>query len=379
MQAHPIAKVLAASALAFGLEAGDAAADVVEYSWSGRAEPRGANPWGLSGDGSGLTPDDGTLFRLQVFVDRSALDLDDAANADFAEFLAESVSLTIGGASATVSSATFRLSDDDFSGLFDSIGLEAQVELSGTVQGFSAEVRLPPSTFDLTSLPVPDVPPSFADTMPIQFGSVPNPEDTVVTLPENATVTGLLQVCPAVPGVTAVDWTTPTAGKANGIDVSVASLGGPRLARFPLTTSDFAAAPLCSTAQTVGYATGSDWSLTLSEPADAILVYAKFWRGAGGEIDPVTYQFDAPFTIVSGLTNASVSNGNTLLSLPVASFHDGILRFEGPIAGLSVDTDSSSGDEQSMTFAVVPEPEAGALASLAALVLLRHRLAARRR
>jgi len=32
-----------------------------------------------------------------------------------------------------------------------------------------------------------------------------------------------------------------------------------------------------------------------------------------------------------------------------------------------------------MTFAVVPEPEAGALASLAALVLLRHRLAARRR
>jgi len=383
MQAHPIARALAASTLVLGIEVADAAADVVEYSWSGRVEPIGANPWNLTGDGSALTPEDGTIFLLDGLVDRSAVDLDDSLNPDHAEFTPESVTLTIGGESAIVSSAKFVLSDDQFSGLFDAVELQAQVELAGTVLPFFAEVRLPPSTFDLLSPAAPDVPPSFADTMPIQFGGTPNAGNSLLTVPQNATVTGFLQVCPAVPGVTAVDWTTPAAdtaaGMANGLDVSVAGLGDPGLTGIALTSADFAAAPLCSTAPLLDYSTGSDWSLTLSQPADAILVFAKFWRGTGGEIDPVTYQFDAPFTIVSGLTSASVSNGNTLLSLPASSYHDGILRFEGPIAGLSVDTNSTTGGQQAMTFAVVPEPEGGATASLAALLFLRWRLATRRR
>ena len=370
-----VAQVLTAGTLVFGMESGSANADVVEYSWAGRVEPIGANPWNLSGDGSAVTPGDGTFFTIDALVDRTADDLDGTLNPDHAEFTPESVTLTIGGQSATVSSAELLFFDDQFTGLFDAIELQATVELSNTTLPFFAEVRLPPSAFDLLSPAAPDPPPSFADTTPIQFGGTPNVGSSLITIPENATVMGLLQVCPAVPGVAVVAWTTPVAGGANGIDVSVAGLGDPRLTGIDLTSPDFAAAPLCSTAPSLDYATGSDWALTLSQPADAILVYAKFWRGAGDIVDPVTYQFDAPFAIVSGLTKASVSNGGTLLSLPGSDFHDGILRFEGPIAGLSVDTNSTTSSRQEITFAVVPEPMGGALASLVALLLLRHRLA----
>jgi hypothetical protein len=373
MQSGAIARALAAGALVFGLEAGSAAADVVEYSWSGRVEPIGANPWGLSGDGSAVTPNDGTFFTLDGFVDRSAVDLDGTQNPDYAEFAPETVTLTIGGQLAAVSSAKFALADDEFEGEFDAVEFQAQVELSGVAMSFVAEVRLAASTFDLLSPAAPDLPPSFADTLPIQFGGAGNGGNSLVTIPNNSTVTGLLQICPATPSVAAVDWTTPIAGVANGIDVSVANLGSPFLNRFPLTSADFAAALLCSTVQMIDYETGSDWALTLSQPADALLVYAKFWRGMGGDFDTVTYQFDAPFTIVSGLTNASVSNGGTLLSLPASEYHDGILRFEGPISGLSVDTNSTTTNHQALTFAVVPEPGGAAVTSLAALLFLRRR------
>src|SRR5262249_37075704 len=83
------------------------------------------------------------------------------------------------------------------SGLFDAVELQAQVELAGTVLPFFAEVRLPPSTFDLLSPAAPDVPPSSADTMPIQFGGTPNAGNSLLTVPQDPTVPGLLQDGPA--------------------------------------------------------------------------------------------------------------------------------------------------------------------------------------
>jgi hypothetical protein len=88
----------------------------------------------------------------------------------------------------------------------------------------------------------------------------------------------------------------------------------------------------------------------------------------------VTYDFDAPFTILSGLTEATVEQGNTRLSLPATGFHDGILRFAGPLASLHVENNSGTSSQQAMTFAV-PEPGGGlaALAAAAALLALARR------
>jgi hypothetical protein len=357
------------------LEAGSASADLVNYSWSGRVEPIGENPWLLSGDGSALTPDDGTPFTVEALVPSDAVDEDGALNPDFAEFVPVLLTLEIGGEVATVTSPELRLSDDAFD-LFDSITLQVQAELFGTTLSFSANVRLPLATFELASPAAPDPPPSFADTLPIQFGGAAT--SSLVTIPQNETVTGTLEICGESPEPAV--WTTPTTGTAAGVDLTLANIASPALVRGPLQGPDFAAAPLCSLAMRVSYDTGSDWTVNLSEPAGTLLLYAEFWRGSAGGVDPVTYQFDAPFTIVSGLTEATVANGNTVLSLPESGFHDGILQFTGPISSLSVDTNSIATTDQLMTFALVPEPgtATGTLAALAALFVLR-RLGARGR
>jgi hypothetical protein len=64
------------------------------------------------------------------------------------------------------------------------------------------------------------------------------------------------------PSLTPVEWATPTTGTAGAIDISVADLGSPSPSRWELTGSDFAAAPLCPTAQSIDHATGSDWTVT---------------------------------------------------------------------------------------------------------------------
>jgi hypothetical protein len=174
------------------------------------------------------------------------------------------------------------------------------------------------------------------------------------------------------PAATPIDWTTPSAGVAGGIEASLSNLGDPRLEPTDLTGPDFSFEPLSFCTESISYSVGSDWTLTLSEPVDALLLYARFWRGSETGVGPVTYEFDSPFTIVSGLEGAEVPS-QTLLSLS-DNFHDGILRFDGPIEGLGVDTSATGASKQSMAFAVVPEPgaAAAALAALAALGVLRR-------
>lgn len=337
-------------------------ADVVMYSWSGRVQAVGANPWNLL--------ENGTPFRARALVAPDAVDLDGALNPDFARFR-PILLLSIGGELTPVTNPEITFSDDDF-GTLDSITLHTSATRLGTTLSMSSNMRIPITSFALSDAPAPDLPPIFADTTPVQLGGAGT--QSLLTFPDNATVTGRLQICGESP--TPVSWTSTSTGSAGEIEVALANLGEPVLnpANYELQGPDFAAGPLCSTTPQIDYATGSDWSATLSAPVGALRVYAKFWRGTAGGVDPVTYQFDAPFTIESGFAQASVGNGNTLLMLPTSTFHDGILRFDGPIASLSVETNSTSNSQQAMTLAV-PEPDAaaGVVAAMACLVAMARR------
>jgi len=161
----------------------------------------------------------------------------------------------------------------------------------------------------------------------------------LVPLPENP------------PTVKPVDWEHSGSGKVGAISVALENLQEP----FGLGIADyggpgFAAEPLSFCTDSVHYGVHSDWQLTLSHPVAALDLYARQWRG-DTDSGPVTYQFDRPATIVSGLAGATLSSGNTLLSLPPGQ-HDGILRFEGPLAALSVASNAEAfSGRQAMTFA----------------------------
>jgi hypothetical protein len=367
MRSPALRRAVALAGLASALAAAPASADFVFYSWSGRVEPAmGAdNPWGLLGDGLAVTAD-GTPYKARALVASDAADIDGSLNPNFARF-APILLLEIGDDIAAVSNAQLSMSDDAF-GTLDSISLGANTELFGTTLSMSMNIRVPIVTFALSDAPAPDLPPVFADTFPVQFGGAGTPD--LLTIPDNATVTGRLQTCSDAP--IPVSWTSTTTGTAGDITVTLEGLLEPDLSPgdYEFQGADFAAGPLCSTTRQLEYLVASDWTATLEDPVGALLVYAKFWRGAGAGVDPVTYQFDEPFTIVSGFAAASVGEGNTVLSLPGPAFHDGILRFDGPISHVGVESNATTPAYQVMALAVeVPEPGAAA-AAFAALATL---------
>ena len=151
-----------------------------------------------------------------------------------------------------------------------------------------------------------------------------------------------------------VDWDNSSEGTLVNSTVVMFNVTNPSLEAFDLSGPDYAAAPLSSNQVTVSYDTLSDWTTTFDPPVENLLLYVVFWRGVAGGQDPVTYQFDQPFTILSGLGGTSVSNGNTLLSVPSAVFARGILQFAGPVSSLTVQTNSNSGNAQSLTFGILP-------------------------
>jgi hypothetical protein len=119
-------------------------------------------------------------------------------------------------------------------------------------------------------------------------------------------------------GTTAVDWTSGTGGTADGVVVTTSGLFDPVVATSDLSGSPFEGARLSASAEVLGYGSGSDWTVTLSEPVDALLVYANGWRGTDAGVDPATYHFDAPFTVLSGLLNADFT-GSSAISRSTAS------------------------------------------------------------
>lgn len=144
-----------------------------------------------------------------------------------------------------------------------------------------------------------------------------------------------------------------TEGQLGNSTVNMLNVSSPGLNVFDLSGPDFAAAPLSPNQVVLDCDTLSDWTATFDPPVENLLLYIKFWRGSNGGPDPVTYQFDQPFTVLSGLGGTAVSNGNTLLSVPGGIFADGIIQFAGPVGSLSVQTNSDSGNDQSLTFGVL--------------------------
>ena len=121
-----------------------------------------------------------------------------------------------------------------------------------------------------------------------------------------------------------------------------------------LSGSDYSAAPLSNEQEVIVYGVNSNWTATFSNPVTNLLLYPAFWRGEQAGVDPVTYTFDQPFTILSGLSEANVV-GNTI-SVPATVFADGIIQFSNPVSSLSLATNATSSNQQAFTFGVVPEP-----------------------
>ncbi len=190
-------------------------------------------------------------------------------------------------------------------------------------------------------------------------------------------VGALLAAAPAQAAL--VDWSTTGATSATGTlgatTVNLSDLGpvlaGPSIVSVDLSGSDFSFAPGSTSEEAIGYGALADWSATFSPPVSDLLLYAVSWRGAFAGTDPVTYTFDQPFSIKSGLTSASVSG--TTLTLPghnTAGFQSGILQFAAPISSLNMTTNATGHSRQSLTFGLpmdaVPEPPAWLMLSVLA-------------
>jgi len=173
-----------------------AGAVTIQYTWTGFAEPGDApgNPWGLSGDGSAVSQDDGTPFSVNVLVDTAAVDQDGTQNPGFAEFIPASASVVLGGIPLDLVGIALQLSDDSPGFVFDTVQIIARATRLGTELAFNASVRLPATTFALADPAAPDLPPAFAAVAPVQFGAFGG---DVLTYPENAPVTGALIPEPA--------------------------------------------------------------------------------------------------------------------------------------------------------------------------------------
>ena len=335
----------------------------IRYSWSGRVEPAvGAeNPWELTGDGSALTNSDGTPFFVEAFVDEAAPDEDGSLNPDFAEFAVSEATLLVGDRKAVLDAPAMTFSDDAFTGLFDAAGFDANAELLDTTLFFSADVRLPATSFDLASPPAPDPPPLFAESPPIQFGGSGSPN--LLTMPANEPVTAVLVPFTAFPAATAVEWSSTATGSAGDVEVTLAWLNEPSLPSIgfvDLSGPAFQAAPFYSLTPALEYGSGSAWTVSFSEPVASLLLYTGFWRGSGGGPDPVTYHFDVPFSIRSGLEGATVlgNSGGLILSLPGDAFHDGVVQVSGPLSSLTVTPNTDVADQQFLAMALVPLPPA---------------------
>gem|GEM_PF-2241093 len=155
-----------------------------------------------------------------------------------------------------------------------------------------------------------------------------------------------------------VDWDDQAvngvlSGTLCGFNVSIASVFGSATADF--SGPEFSFAPLGSVEERVGYAAATNWTATFDPPIHDLLLYVSGWRGAGaGGPNPVIYDFDQSFTVVSGMNNTTV-NGN-ILEVSSSVFERGILYFPGPISSLSVVTSATeTGAAQGLTFGRVAD------------------------
>jgi hypothetical protein len=189
----------------------------------------------------------------------------------------------------------------------------------------------------------------------------------MTTLKATLLAASLLVVATAAgAAIVATDWlsaTTSTAqGNLNGITVDVTNVGSPgdgaAIQFYDLSGPGFAPHQLSSSQETLDYAFNENWTATFSAPVTDLFLYCKFWRGPnnGPTADPPNflYEFDQPFTILTGFGNSSIV-GNTL-QVPSDIFQDGILKFSGAISSVGLlSNNANSASRQVLTFGVEDE------------------------
>ncbi len=171
---------------------------------------------------------------------------------------------------------------------------------------------------------------------------------------------------PAGAAVVATDWLSTAVstaqGDLNGITVNMTNIGSPGddvlIGFYDLSLPDFSPYALSASQETLHYAFDENWTASFGAPVTDLLLYCKFWRGPnnGPNFDPPVfmYEFDRPFTILTGLGNASVV-GNTL-HVPSTIFQDGILKFSGSHTSLSqISNNANSASRQVLTFGIDEE------------------------
>ena len=182
------------------------------------------------------------------------------------------------------------------------------------------------------------------------------------------------------------NWSTLTSGTIAGVNITMQGLSSPvqAIVTRSYTSLDYSAAPV-SNVTAIMYGASNSWSATFGSPLPNLLLYVDLWRGSYTtfNFDPTTnYTFSLPFTVLSGLSGASIS-GNTLTlpdTIPGNSFYDGIIEFSGPITSLSVISNGENQSGQNLTFATsVPEPSTLALASISGVAVLGYLWRRRRR
>jgi hypothetical protein len=160
-------------------------------------------------------------------------------------------------------------------------------------------------------------------------------------------------------------WTSATTGTLNGVGFTISltspvpSIGAPEvwitsLSTANYSTSYYSSAQLSSSQSAVIVPSGSSWQVVFDAPISNLKLYT-YWRAVGiGGSD--TYQFDQPFSILSG-SSGLTKTGNIL---NISGWGQGILEFSSPITTLTLTADGihcCSG--HSLTFGVLPLPAAG--------------------
>jgi hypothetical protein len=137
----------------------------------------------------------------------------------------------------------------------------------------------------------------------------------------------------------------------------------PPLETSDLTGSSYAAAPGTISSTVATYDAKSQFTITFTQPVADLDLYVNNWRGLDGDLNggntvSISYAFSSPFTVLSGMSNATV--GTSSFVAPLSEFTDGILQFVD-VLSLSVTTTATGDSGQGLTLGVpsatpVPEP-----------------------
>ncbi len=160
-------------------------------------------------------------------------------------------------------------------------------------------------------------------------------------------------------------------GTAGGVNVTLTANGAwSDFREEDVSTWQYSANLGSSTQDGLGVAATPGWTLTTSAPCD-IYLYAIWWRGEGldGASSTGIYEFNQPFTIASGLGNATMVGNN--LDLGLYEWGMGIMSFANT-SGLTCNTGwTGGGSEVGMVFAVqaIPEPASALLIGCGAALI----------